>query len=130
MTDPWVPTPIIGPDLIRDIAPELFQYAVTLQRPTVGPPTPLGEEQLVWNTEIEHMPAMIGITMGAVLHERITPEMTLESKTANITFGDYLPQVDTSWRVIDEANGDVYELVSIVHPVNAMTQATATKIGS
>lgn len=130
MSDPpWEPTPIVGPELIRELAPQLFQYAVRLESPQTGDPSDLGEETINWQTEREHLPAMIGVTLGAVLQERITPELTMVSRTAFITFGDYLPDLRLSWRVVDEQNGDVYELVSIAHPVKAMTQAMATKVG-
>lgn len=127
MADPWRPTPIVGPELIQELAPQLFQYAVKIEFPVVLPPSDLGEENLGWEVYAEHLPAMIGITLGAVLQERITPEMTIESKTAFITLGDYLPDIDTSFRITDEMNGDVYDVVSVAHPVRAMTQVMAIK---
>lgn len=130
MTDPWVPTPIVGPELIQELAPQLFQYAVRIEFPIVGPPSDLGEETLIWEVYAEHMPAMIGTTLGAVLQEKITPELTMNSRTVMITFGDYLPDVDNSFRVVDEQDGQIYELVSIAHPVRAMTQAMAIKYGT
>lgn len=90
-----------------------FRHRVSLQRPTEGPQTDLGDSPRIWLTAYFRIPAEVESLGGSELYR--ARQVHAESNTA-ITFW-YQGDFDTKWRIVEHAKeGDRYHYpVSVSH---------------